>query len=874
PAPGDVPPPRASVPTAAPPPAASAAAAPGPGPGAVSDAREGVGAPVGTAPPPARQPASAPPSVFGASPGGGTVPGVEQRLREAPPPEALPASTASQELYTLSFSWDRPTAAAAFRRAGYMWVVFDRYQQADIRALRVTGGDAVKFVEQIDAGPGVTAVRLIVDPAFNPSFRREGLLWIMDLQRQPLRPRTPIQVTPQPRSPVGPRLYLPVSEGGNVVQFQDPEVGDPLIVVPVLPLGAGIYPALAFPDATLPVTAQGVLIEPVNEGVKVTSSRQGIEITAEGGLRLSRDTQSLQALSGGAGGGAIFDIPRWRGNPDEPFTSRRDAMMEAVSLSPDSRRNEARLELARFMFANGYAAETLGILRTISLSGDASFENRPAFRALRGASEFLMGRYPEAVEDLAHPSLADVDEAAFWRAAAQARLGNPEVQAATLDATSSVLGEYPDSLKVPLALVAAESAIAAANDLSAHNFLEAATVPSNTMHQEAQLAYLDGMLQETRGAFDAALDAYHKAEDLHSPKWSPFAQRRRLELERQLDRITVPDLINGLEHLRFSWRGDDFEFSILRRLADLHQENRDPGAALRMLKMAATYFPDRPETAEITDQMSRLFEDLYLKGGADALSPITAIALYDEFRELTPAGDKGDEMIRRLADRLVKVDLLEQAAALLDRQVQTRLKTPGEERARVGARLALVRLLNNQPDQALNTLNATDGGTLPDALAAQRLHLGARALADLGKPNDAIARLEGDNSRDALKLRAEIYWKAQNWPEAARAISRLVPPPERGQTLSEEDASRVLDWATALTLASDEPQAALLRRRYLDGLKGTSVHDAFDLITSPGERGLADYRSINEKVAQADNFRSFLASYRERLKNESLSSLN
>ncbi|WP_313387926.1 tetratricopeptide repeat protein [Rhodospirillum rubrum] len=836
--------------------------------------------------PPANPPSAAvpsrpaPPSSLAPSAGGiAAVPPVAGASNQglAPDEAALPAVGGAQELYTLSFSWDRPTAAAAFRRAGFLWVVFDRHQQADIRALQVTGGKAVSFAEQVEVGPTATAVRFVVDPAFNPSFRREGLLWIMDLQRQPLRPRTPIEVSPQPRSPVGPRLYLPVSDGGSVVTVQDPEVGDSIIVVPVLPLGAGIYPARAYPDATLPVTAQGVVVEPVSQGVSVRSSRQGVEITAAGGLRLSSDGERVAAAARlGASGGevsAIFDIPRWRGNQEAPVFERRNQMLEAVGMAPASRRNDARMEMARFYFANGYGAEALGVLRTI-LAADPEFENRASFRAIRGGAEFLMGRYGDAVNDLAHPSLAGVDEAAFWRAAAQASLGNPAAQAGILEATSGVLADYPDDLRVPLALVAAEAAIAAANDLAARTFLEAANVPDVTRHQKAERLYFEGLMKETSGDFDGALQAYQQAEDEGSMKWTPHARRKRLELEHQLGRLPVDDLIQGLQRLRYAWRGDDFEFTLLRRLADLNLEKGDYGEALRGMKLVATYFDQRPEVAEITDQMLRVFEDLYLRGGADALSPITAIALYDEFRELTPAGQKGDEMIRKLADRLVKVDLLEQAAGLLDRQIQTRLKTPGEERARIGARLGLVRLLNGQPEAALNALLATGADGLSPDLAAHRSHLAARALADMGRANEAIARLDGDTTKDARILRSEIFWKAQNWPEAARTISELVPPPERGKTMAAEDARRVLDWATALTLAGDDPQAALLRRRYLDAMKDTDVFEAFDLITSPGDRGLPDYRTINEKVAQADSFRSFLSSYRDRMKTEGLSGLN
>ena len=63
--------------------------------------------------------------------------------------------------------------------------------------------------------------------------------------------------------------------------------------------------------------------------------------------------------------------------------------------------------------------------------------------------------------------------------------------------------------------------------------------------------------------------------------------------------------------------------------------------------------------------MNQVFRDLFLDGSANQMSEVSALALYYEFRELTPAGSDGDEMIRKLSDRLVAVDLLVQAAELL-----------------------------------------------------------------------------------------------------------------------------------------------------------------------------------------------------------------
>ena len=73
--------------------------------------------------------------------------------------------------------------------------------------------------------------------------------------------------------------------------------------------------------------------------------------------------------------------------------------------------------------------------------------------------------------------------------------------------------------------------------------------------------------------------------------------------------------------------------------------------------MASENFLNDDLARQAQDDMRSAFEDLFLKGKADKMPPIDALALFYEFIELTPIGPNGDEMIRRMADRLVAVDL-------------------------------------------------------------------------------------------------------------------------------------------------------------------------------------------------------------------------
>ena len=54
-------------------------------------------------------------------------------------------------------------------------------------------------------------------------------------------------------------------------------------------------------------------------------------------------------------------------------------------------------------------------------------------------------------------------------------------------------------------------------------------------------------------------------------------------------------------------------------------------------------------------------------------------------------------MIRKLAERLVSVELLDQGAELLQYQVDNRLQ--GAARAQVATRLAVIYLMNHKPDR-------------------------------------------------------------------------------------------------------------------------------------------------------------------------------
>jgi hypothetical protein len=180
-----------------------------------------------------------------------------------------------------------------------------------------------------------------------------------------------------------------------------------------------------------------------------------------------------------------------------------------------------------------------------------------------------------------------------------------------------------------------------------------------------------------------------------------------------------------------------------------------------------------------------------------------------------------------------------------------------------------------EPEQALKALEDSVSPSIPEDLLTKRRHLRARALMEQAKSDVALHLLEKDDSLDAQRLRAEIFWNAQDWPRAAQVFGRLIRADgARPQSeLSEKQALSVLNYAIALTLSDNERGVRRVRDDYGVPMDGTSYRDAFRLITAQKTADAVNARDVAAKVQDAENFQSFLTEYRDRLKTQTMSEL-
>lgn len=776
----------------------------------------------------------------------------------------------------MQFDWEEPVAAAVFNRAGYLWVIFDKRIEVDTEAIAHEATLVLQSVEQIETNRG-TALRIKTVEGINPEIKRKGLAWVFEFVRAPLLPSSPLETMAQPNSPLGARLFVSVPEPGEVIVFRDPEVGDNLAVVPVIPLGHGIGRVWSYPQVRLLQTKQGVVVQPLGDDLRIRSLKQGVEISSASSLQISPVSEEQlanvkleailapNALAFMKPLTRILNLEKWnRADLASYIDARQGLEAKIAAARTDKKREAARFELVRFYFSKAFSSETIGIIQ-LMIETNPELENNPELALMRGASNVLMGRFDDATTDLALEILDGNDESEFWRVALEAEKGNLADVAFDIRRTGAITRPYTKALKMPMATLVAAAAVEIGDIKQAGSYIDILNLDNPNASQQNQIDFVAAKLLKLSGDFDGAIGKFEEVMDGHHRPTRAKAAVARAQLLYELDRYSRQDMIDEYEKLRFSWRGGEFEFWLLRNLGDMYTEAGMYREGLQALKQAATYFREYQESSDVTREMADVFQRLYLDGAADELAPVSAIALYDEYRELTPAGEKGDKMISKLADRLVGVDLLDRAEDLLEGQVEFRLK--GDEKARVGARLALVYMFDYKYDEALRALNASNEPDLPDDLAHNRLILRARAMNGSGQSADALDLLKGNPTPDANELRAEIYWREQDWKNASKVLGRLARSygAKARKPLSDRQAYMVLRWAVAETLHKNENAIARINENYGDAMLKTTYGDAFTLIAQPTRAGLVDFRALNETMKEVEDFQGFMESYKDQL---------
>ncbi|MDV3250480.1 hypothetical protein DevBK_03935 [Devosia sp. BK] len=783
-----------------------------------------------------------------------------QDLTVVPPSEITPFVTNIGSTVRVVFPFTQETPAAIFRRGDSVWLMFDTSSAIQIPSdLEELSDISDEFV--VSMADNAQIVRLDLSKDRLATMGSEGQSWVLSLGDVMMAPTEPMELTRRRDMRGDFEMTANLVRPGRVHQFQDPLVGDTLDVVTIYPPARGITRSLDYVDFTAMTSVHGLVIRPKADDLSISLENALAVIGTNEGLEVS----STDSLRHGVAATVPTDRP---GYVDyEPlvqsdagvFGKQRDELEAAAAASDGRARDAARVDLAEFYVANGFAMEALGVLRVT----EGNLRNDELLAKLKmsmAAANIMAGRPQDALTQLNTPDYDQDIDGMFWRAIARSHAG--DYAGARADATQaySIIDSYPGWARETFLLAATRAAIEEHYADQAQQMIGDVRFSDLGNDQVADFNLLTGRIAEERGEFNNAIDIYGQVIAMEVREPRAEAVYRTLKILDQQKRL---DIVKGAQTLSAEallWRGDALEASMQGMLADLYFRSGEYRQGFESVMAAVASDPDSRDVQALSDNAQKTFNELFLNGLADSIGPVEALSIYYDFRQLTPPGTRGDEMIRNLARRLVRVDLLPQAAELLKYQLDNRLR--GVARTQVASDLAVIYLADQKPAEAMRVLNDTRLPDLPDGLGRQRRILEARALLDGGRDQLALDMIRELTGKDVDLMRIDAHWKAKRYGQAGQLIEGLYPATP-GVPLSKSARMAVLQAAVGYVLSNDSSGIARLRSKYSDAMVSSPEWPMFDYVTGPIEATSNQFRQVATEIASVNGLETFLSAYRE-----------
>ncbi|MCG8493252.1 MAG: hypothetical protein MI743_16650, partial [Sneathiellales bacterium] len=505
-----------------------------------------------------------------------------QKSTIAPPAEKLVIEVGKlKDGFRLIFPWKESAAMALFQRGDLYWLVFDKRVRLDFK--NVSGPVKLMLVRKKQLPHDTaTVASLFLREGYAPTVARTDNEWRVDfrLGEAPVIKNT-VDIQPQPASTEGARVFIPAVNNGNRVAFIDPQAGDEMIAVPLYSPSWGIGSTRTFAQFTVLPSMQGIGLLPRDNAVNVAVERNGVSITAKGGLQLTRNISKddlfasgdqTDRFSGNRDKARLVKLEEWAEVPPKEFWERKQKLQRKVAKAPRTGRNGARLKLAKFLVAHKFYPDAFAVLERIRID-DPRADDDGVYRLVRGLPSLGMNHLEDAEKDLFHPVFSGVAEVAPWRAMVAAGKEDWKTASREIKAGRDAYGVYSTDLQNEFRLLEAEAALEEFDIEAANNAIEGIRTSLSEgadPYVAARREYLEGLSALRSGDMERAISKFDQAIALDIRPVVAKAKYAKINAELAQKDITPEEAIEQFQKMEFAWRGDDLEVEIQKRVGDLH----------------------------------------------------------------------------------------------------------------------------------------------------------------------------------------------------------------------------------------------------------------------------------------------------------------
>jgi hypothetical protein len=728
----------------------------------------------------------------------------------------------------IRFEFDSVVPAASFQRGRKLWVVFDKKKVFNFPEMKM-----IKSPRQLDS-QDYSILYLELPAEIAPVMLRAENTWRLLLSKEFKHEEKEIKIQ---------RLFdhygvmFSGAEFSKVIDFKDPSVGDSISVITSKDSGTKVKSKYYFSDFTIYPTLVGTAVSWVAGEYKTEILEEDAKIYSLNNAIFAVDSE-LNNITVDYTKTALpvkYEIP---GIFD--FLSKRVKLYRDISDSSDKQAEyKAKYEIAKFFFSEAMYHETLSALRLIEFDLEFLSKN-PEAPLMKSVALSMLGRYMDSEELLTSYMRAKIFEnlkleASIWSKYNRYHLKKSNEPIGVIKYLDHFMSDYTSDMYWNMIFAELEVGMAN-NDMDLmQNLLRKIKEPIYENEIDS-LNYHKANFYKRTSQFNLAKNYYDELKthnnDPENYTKAMFEKTMMLFANNQIDRRSA---IKELDKLKYIWRGDKTELEILNKKVELLMLDEQYAEVLRTYRYMLSAFPTNSANVQISNEMAKIFSTKIFDprvGSVSDMSDFDAIATYYEFRELTPIGSEGDELVLTIAKRMINLDLLEEAEKILNHQVSYRLQN--KEKITYSDHLAAIYIVNKKPEKAIETLNNTDTENYGFLEHLARLKVKAKALLDMKKYADAIQMLREDDSVEAKSIKIEAYYRLQDWENLILTSEiDILPIIEVGKVLPELKERDALRLAIAYSMTNKNEELDYL----VDNIKLSSepIKKRLDLIKSLNE---------------------------------------
>ncbi|MDD9919074.1 MAG: hypothetical protein OXR68_00415, partial [Alphaproteobacteria bacterium] len=505
-----------------------------------------------------------------------------------------------------------------------------------------------------------------------------------------------------------------------------------------------------------------------------------------------------------------------------------------------SEKVSAALDLARVYVAFHRYDQAEGIVRSLP-KNDKGIPVDMVARTLLGAVLVLQDRGEEALPVL--EGVEDVEEhQTIWLAAAQVQSAQYDAAANNFKNGMQAVSFYPNHVGVFLKILEGKALLETQQYSALFEKMDELALEQLDEQMPMQAKYYVARAYLELGQSDVGRRMLSEVSEEGGGKDSIQAKLDFiLDMARTKDLLS-PQVILFLEDLRFFWRGDELEGEMLKELGSRYVERRSYRTALDRFKTYSVAFPEAEDIGDVTNTMRQAFVEVFDPQNRYMLDDLGLLGMYYDFRELTPANEKGDRLVQDVGIVLDKVLLYERAIALFERQLEFRVKDPAEK-ARLSAELASLYRKNSQPYDALATLDrwGKDVEKSPEIEREYALER-ARALLNLEMFTEAWLALEGMLDDTARSIQVDIGWQSEDYAAVARLLAQMFDTNEYPSFEEVQTRTDFIRLVYALVQLNEQDALVQLLQNYKADLK--EYPEMADIINVYAARAKVDEKNL------------------------------